>query len=67
MIKPGLYLNNMNGQTFEVEEHGWLGSHYFNVYYPDFFGFATCVSDELTDTELQKLVDMDQIMFIGAV
>lgn len=62
-LASGLYLNEENGQTFEVVDTGKFSAY---VQYPDFFYTSVVHADEDMDSML-NLVFKGKITYIGEV
>ena len=64
-IKPGLYLNEDNGQTFILDYYGDYGQ-YLRVIFPDFFNPTEVYADE-TALCIDSLLKNGKITYIGVL
>lgn len=62
-LSSGLYLNEENGQTFEIVDTGRLSAY---VQYPDFFYDSVVYADEDMDSMIDMVFE-GKITYIGEV
>jgi len=65
-FKDALYINNLNGETFIVEEHLRKGNFVYYIF-PDFFNPEIEIYGEMSEGHFMLKCALDNIEFIGEV